>query len=129
MNVHVTQGLLVLITGLLAANLLVGEPLIASGQAREDPPIHEVLRARQVDLVAANGSVVAQLYTGEDGAGNIRLRSANGEVRVKLGATADGAGLILMNQNTEPAAALSVAATQVALRLTQADRGTRVVSP
>lgn len=129
MNVRVTQGLLVLITGLLAANLLLGQPPILSAQVQAGAPIHDLLRARQVDLIAANGSVVAQLYTGEDGAGNIRLRSANGEVRVKLGATADGAGLILMNQNTEPAASLSVAPTQVALRLTQANKGTRVVAP
>jgi uncharacterized protein (DUF58 family) len=129
MNARVTHGLLALIAGLLAANLLAGEPMTLNSQAQAAAPIHDVLRARQVDLVAANGSVVAQLYAGEDGAGNIRLRSGNGEVRVKLGASADGAGLILMNQNTEPAASLSVAPAQVALRLTQADKGTRVVAP
>lgn len=129
MKLGVTQSLLALNAVLLLAHLLAATPAVPSAVAQTAVPVHEVLRARQIDVVAANGQVVAQLYTADDGAGNLRLRSGSGEVRVKLGATADGAGLILMNQNTEPAAWLSVASAQTSLKLTERGKTTRVIAP
>ncbi|MDH4289721.1 MAG: hypothetical protein OEW27_08280 [Aquincola sp.] len=129
MKLGVTQSLLALVALLLLAHLLAATPAVPSAVAQTAAPVHEVLRARRIDLVAAGGQVVAQLYTAEDGAGNLRLRNGSGEVRVKLGATADGAGLILMNQSTEPAAWLSVASAQTSLKLSERGKATRVIAP
>jgi hypothetical protein len=60
-----------------------------------------VLEASGFGLVNDDGTVVGQLYVGDDGSGQIRLRDANGVVRVKLGAGTDGSGLILF-QGGEP---------------------------
>jgi hypothetical protein len=61
-----------------------------------------VLRAQAIELVDKKGQVVAQLHTGEDGGGNLRLRSGDGVVRVKLGGTADGSGFLLFDKEAEP---------------------------
>jgi hypothetical protein len=61
-----------------------------------------VLEASGFDLMNDEGTVVAQLYVGEDGTGQIRLRDASGEVRVKIGAGPEGAGLILFDAQGDP---------------------------
>ena len=98
--------------------LIVGAWLVVAGAspgtaAQTDPA---VVRASGFDLVNADGDVVAQLYLGTDGSGQLRLRDGSGEVRVKLGAADDGSGLVLMDDEPAPAVTAS----------TDAD-GTRIV--
>ena len=50
-------------------------------------PVQDVIRAKLIELVNDNGDVVGQLYLGEGGSGQIRLRNGSGEVRVKLGSS------------------------------------------
>src|SRR5688572_30304977 len=95
MNARFTQTLLALVALLLAANLF--GTVRTAWAARASEPVPDVLRARSIELVAADGKVVAQLHTGEDGSGQLRLRSAGGEVRVKLGPSSGGSSLILMD--------------------------------
>lgn len=129
MQAKLTNVLLTIVAVLLGANLLSGWTPVANADAKESPQTHEVLRARLIELVNSNGQTVGQIYTGDDGAGNLRLRSAQGEIRVKLGATTEGGGLIVMNRKTEPAAWLSVAAEQGTLRLSGPQGATKVITP
>jgi hypothetical protein len=102
MSTRSTRVLLGVNAVLLAALLiyLVGKDAIAIAQPATEAGI---VRAKLFELVAENGQVVAQLHAGEDGGGNLRLRSGSGTVRVKLGATSDGSGLILMDEHANPA--------------------------
>lgn len=85
--------------------------------AATSPPTQEVVRARLIELVSADGRVVAQLHTDQEGGANLRLRDGRGEVRVKLGATGEGAGLILMSGGTEPAVWLQSSRRDGAIRI------------
>jgi len=76
----------------LVAVAWLGITGVQPGGAQDSPG---VLQATGFDLVNDDGVVVAQLYVGEDGTGQVRLRDADGVVRVKLGASSDGSGLIL----------------------------------
>jgi hypothetical protein len=125
-----TQWLLSLIALLLLLLVLMQLGVLpAVARAAPQAPVHDVLRARLVELVSEQGQVVAQLHTAPDGSGNLRLRNGSGEVRVKLGATTDGAGLILMNRDTEPALNLSTAATGPTLVMEERGKPRRVLSP
>ena len=96
------------------------------------PPDPDVVRARELQLVNADGQVVGQLYTGEDGSGQLRLRDASGTVRVKLGVGEDGgSGLVLFNGRPDPAPGVTASAGSQRSRLvvTDADGGRRVVRP
>ena len=126
MTERTTQGLLVVVALLLAAHLLRTGPDVPPAQAQEVAP---VLRAQAIELVNAQGLVVGQLYSGDDGAGNIRLRSGDGTVRVKLGATPDGAGLLLLDRNVEPAVTLGAGAGGTSLTLAEEGRRSRVIRP
>ena len=126
MKERTTQGLLAAIVVLLAAHLVRGTPSVPLARAQEVVP---VLRAQAIELVNAQGLVVGQLYTGDDGAGNIRLRSAEGTVRVKLGASADGSGLLLLDRNVEPAVVLGSSDQGTSLTLAQEGRKSRVIRP
>lgn len=75
------------------------------------------LEASGFNLVNDEGTVVGQLYVGEDGSGQIRLRDADGVVRVKLGAGTDGAGLILF-QGGEPEPGVSAVVDEDGTKLT-----------
>jgi hypothetical protein len=79
------------------------------------------LQASGFDLVNDEGVVVAQLYVGVDGTGQIRLRDASGEVRVKLGAGPDGSGLILFNAEGEPVPGVSATTDERGTKLTLVD--------
>jgi hypothetical protein len=95
---------------LLAGNFLLALTLLwSTAQSQTPSPVHDVLRAKLIELVNDNGDVVGQLYLGEGGSGQIRLRNASGEVRVKLGRSNDGtgAGLVMMDAATGPAIVLS----------------------
>lgn len=94
---------------LIAGNVILALVLMwTSAQSQTPAPVQDVIRAKLIELVNDNGDVVGQLYLGEGGSGQIRLRNGNGEVRVKLGPSNDGtgAGLILMDERTEPAVQL-----------------------
>ncbi len=126
MTERTTQGLLVVVALLLAAHLVRTGPDVPLAGAQEVAP---VLRAQAIELVNARGVVVGQLYTGDDGSGNIRLRSADGTVRVKLGATADGSGLLLLDRDVEPAVTLGSSAAGTSLTLAEQGRKSRVIRP
>lgn len=120
--------LLALVAVLLSADLLVRLAPDAHAQAGV-PPVHDVLRARLIELVSPQGQVVGQLHTAEDGGANLRLRSGQGEVRVKLGATAEGAGLVLLDRHTEPALQLHAAPAGPAITLEERGKARRVLAP
>jgi hypothetical protein len=129
MNVRITQGLLAIVALLLATNLVApfGTPGTASAQSSAQVP--DVLRARLIELVAPDGKVVAQLHAGEDGSGQLRLRSAGGEVRVKLGPSSSGSSLILMDANTEPAVWLATNRDGTSITLAEAGKEKLVLAP
>ena len=129
MNGRVTQVLLATVALLLCGNLAVEVGLLRTASAQSSTQVPDVLRARLFELEAADGKVVAQLYTGDDGSGQLRLRSAEGEVRVKLGPSADGSALILMDENTEPAVWLAANRRGTTITLAQAGREKRVIAP
>jgi hypothetical protein len=129
MNARTTQILLTIIAMLLALHLAYLMGFVSVAKAQAPGHVQEVLRARLIELVSANGQVVAQLHPGEDGGGNLRLRNGNGEVRVKLGSISDGAGLILMDDRTEPAIDLSVSSAGTSLVLAQQGKEKRTLVP
>jgi hypothetical protein len=129
MNTRATHILLTAIATLLALHLLYITGLVPQAEAQVPAQVHEVLRAKLIELVSANGQVVEQLYPGEDGGGNLRLRNGSGTVRVKLGATPDGAGLILMDNRTEPAVQLSSSSAGTSLVLAQQGKEKRTLVP
>lgn len=89
-----------------------------------------VVRAQAIELVDGQGNVRAQLFLGEDGSGNMRLRDAKGEVRVKLGTSVEGGtGLLLLDKNTEPAVQIGTDKTGTRLTLTGLDKKQRVITP
>ena len=132
-----THLLLSGIAALLAANLgyqfldddsTAPTPVVATNDATATE-IHDVLRAKLIELVDENGQPKAQLYLGEDGAGNLRLRDPSGEVRVKLGATEEGAGLLLLDGDVEPAVQLGADSAGTRLRLAQKGKAATVIAP
>ena len=129
MRDRITQSLLAAIVVLLVFHLFRSVEVMSTAQAQEVAQTPDVLRARSIELVGANGKVVAQLYVGEDGGGNVRLRSADGTVRVKLGATDNGSGLLLLDRDTEPAVTLGTNATGTSMTLAQKGKAKRVITP
>jgi hypothetical protein len=125
MKERTTQALLALTAVLLAAQLV--RP--AAGSADEAGSVPAVLRAQAIELIDKQGRVVAQLYLGEDGGGNLRLRSGDGTVRVKLGATADGSGLLLLDKDTEPAVVLAADKSGTSVTLAEKGMQKRVLKP
>jgi hypothetical protein len=123
MTDRTTKALLAAVVALLSAHLVRSTP---SAPAQEVAP---VVRAQAIELVNAQGLVVAQLYTGDDGGGNLRLRNGEGLVRVKLGATADGSGLLLLDRDVEPAVMLGAGDDGTSLTLAQQGRRSRVIKP
>ncbi len=129
MKERTTQGLLVIVALLLAAHLFRAAPPIprARAQAVTEPPA--VLRAEAFELVDKAGKVVAQIHLGEDGGGNIRLRSGDGTVRVKIGANADGSGLILFDREAEPAVWLAANRAGTSATLAEKGKAKKVIQP
>jgi hypothetical protein len=129
MRERTTQVLLAAVAALLAAHLLRPSPALPAARGQDAGPVSAVLRAHAVELVDKQGKVVAQLHVGEDGGGNLRLRSGDGTVRVKLAGTADGSGLLLFDTEAEPAVWL--AANKAGTRVTLAEKGKakRVIEP
>ena len=128
MKERTTQLLLAAVAVLLAVHLFRAAPPASAG-AEQGGPAPAVLRAQSFEMVNAQGQVIAQLHRGEDGGGNLRLRTGDGTIRVKLGATAEGSSLHLMDNQPEPA--LSLASNKAGTRVTLAQKGKekRVLEP
>jgi hypothetical protein len=129
MNTRLTQVLLALVVVLLAAHLLWSIVIVPGAGIQGNIPVEDIVRARLIELVNAEGEVVGQIYTGEDGSGQIRLRSGEGMIRVKLGAGLDGSGLVLMDGDSEPAVWLAVDEQGTRLTLAQKGKTARVLTP
>lgn len=129
MKERTTQILLAIIAVLLLAHLvrptLVSPP--AEAQPAEQAPA--VVRAQLFELVDKQGQVRAQLYLGEDGGGNLRLREAKGEIRVKLGATTNGGGLLLTDSATEPAIWAVANKEGTTLKIAEKGKPERIIKP
>ena len=126
MSSRVSQSLLAVIAILLAAHLFPRSGRLAGAEAA---PVHDVVRARSIEILAPDGQIVAQIHTAADGAGQIRLRSGSGEVRVKLGASSDGSALVLLDGDTEPALWLATDRAGSRISLAQKGKETRVLAP
>jgi len=124
-----TQGLLVIIAALLAANLFQSAPGLPVARAQGAAQAPSVLRAEGFELVDKTGRVAAQLFLGEDGGGNLRLRSGDGMVRVKLGATPDGSGLILFDKEAEPSVWLAANKSGTSATLAEKGKEKKVLKP
>jgi len=114
-----TRIMLGMVILLLTALLLRDVPSAASAaQAPRGGEPAGVVRATAFELVDERGQVRAQVFLGEDGGGNIRLRDRTGNVRVKLGASTGGdTGLLLFDQTVEPAVQLVTSPSGTSLML------------
>ena len=129
MKERLTQALLAAAVVLLAVQLFRSGSGDSGALAEGDDQVPAVLRARLIELVNEENRVVAQLYPGKDGGGNLRLRNGAGIIRVKLGATDDGAGLLLVDEDVEPAVQLSTKQSKTSLTLTEKGKAKRVFKP
>lgn len=128
MKERTTQILLAIIAVLLAAHF-VRPARFSSSASPQGEKIPAVLRAQSIELVDKQGQARAQLFLGEDGSGNLRLRDGSGTVRVKLGATPTGAGLILFDQDVEPAIWASTEKSSTSLKLAEKGKEQRILKP
>jgi hypothetical protein len=128
MKEKTTQALLAIIALLLLAHLVRPTHFFHEVQAAKEQ-VPAVLRAQAIELVNKQGQVVAQLFLGEDGSGNLRLRDASGTVRAKLGATAQGAGLLLLDKDVEPALWLTSNESGTSLTLAEKGKDKKVFKP
>lgn len=129
MKERTTQVLLIAVCVLLAAHLIRPIVMPVFAQKGDGGPVSEVLRARSIELVNQEGKVVAQLHVGDDGGGNIRLRSGNGMVRAKFGATAEGSGLLLFDTEAEPSVCLRAGKAGTSVTLAEKGKEQRVFAP
>jgi hypothetical protein len=121
-----TAPLFLLATAANAAILLASWAHPHRSDSGRDP---QVIRAQLIELVDAKGTVRGQLYLGEDGSGQMRLRDAEGNVAVKLGGLRDGGGaLLLMDPSVEPAITLAAADSGPSITL-RGGEGSRVLKP
>jgi hypothetical protein len=114
-----------------AALLALSVALWARAGVPPSQEIPTVIRAQRLQLVDERGQVRAELFLGQDGSGNLRLRDRTGNVRVKLGTSAEArTGLLLLDDRVEPAVELYVDRKQGAsLGLTGQDGKKRVLAP
>jgi hypothetical protein len=129
MKERTTQVFLAVVGVLLLAHLFRPAPVLSSAPAGEAGTVPAVLRAQEIQLVNQQGLVLAQLYAGADGGGNLRLRSGEGTIRVKLGGTTDGSGLLLMDKEAEPAVWLATGKSGTSITLAEKGKEKRVLKP
>ena len=127
-----SRRIMFLVTALnvaLGAGLWLG--VLGATPGGAGPVPQDVVRASEFQLVNDDGAVVAQLYLGEDGSGNVRLRDTSGTVRVKLGVDVDGSGLILFDGEDDPEPGVWAASDDKGTRITLAEDGEkdRVLKP
>jgi hypothetical protein len=117
---------IVLLSALLTRDVLQG-PTVMAQDANQISP---VVRARGFELVDERGQVRAQIYLGEDGGGNIRLRDVTGAVRIKLGASTQGyTGLLVLDEAVNPAIQIVTDKSGTSLSLTEKGKEKRVIRP
>jgi hypothetical protein len=129
MKEHTTQILLAAIALLLLAYLVRPALTPFPTQAQQVEKVPAVIRAQAIELVDKKGQVVGQLHVGEDGGGNLRLRSGDGTVRVKLAGTTDGSGLLLLDKEAEPALWLVTNKSGTSVTLAEKGKQKRVIKP
>jgi hypothetical protein len=129
MRPWITPALLALNAALLAVHVVRSLDLVPPALAESPASASEVVRAKLIELVSNDGAVIAQLYPGEDGGGQLRLRNGEGMVGVKLGATKDGSALILMDREAEPAVWLAADSAGTRVRLAEQGKSPRVLAP
>jgi hypothetical protein len=131
MKERATQFLLATVALLLLAHLVRPSLNISTAQAQQQQveKTPAVVRAQAIELVDKKGQVVGQLHVGEDGGGNLRLRSGDGTVRVKLAGTADGSGLLLCDKEAEPAVWLATNKSGTSVTLAERGKQKRVIKP
>ncbi|HXG65368.1 MAG TPA: hypothetical protein VNO70_09680 [Blastocatellia bacterium] len=129
MRERTTQLLLAAVAILLLAHLARPAFTPSPAQAQQVEKIPEVIRGQAIELVDKKGQVVAQLHVGEDGGGNLRLRSGDGMVRVKLAGTGDGSGLLLFDKEAEPAVWLAANKSGTSVTLAEKGKEKRVIRP
>jgi len=129
MKDRTTHILLAAIAILLLAHILRPAPNSSSAQTSQVERVQAVVRAQAIELVDKKGQVVGQLHVGEDGGGNLRLRSGDGMVRVKLGGTADGSGMLLFDKEAEPAVWLAVNKSGTSATPAEKGKEKRVIRP
>jgi hypothetical protein len=130
MNSRTTQAMLavviLLLLALLARDVLKGSTVMAQDANQISP----VVRARGFELVDERGQVRAQIYLGDDGGGNIRLRDATGVVRIKLGASTQGyTGLLVLDEEVNPAIHIVTDKSGTSLSLAEKGKEKRVIRP
>ena len=109
--------------GLLIAGAALLVCVATALESAQPASVPEVLRARAIELVDAEGRVRAQLQVEDTGEVVFRLRDASGTIRVKLGAAEDGSGLLLLDERTEPG--VQILAKESGTSLTLADGAER----
>jgi hypothetical protein len=130
MKERTTQTLLAAVILLLSALLVRDFLSDFRAQAQEKNQPAPVLRARSFELVDERGQVRAQMFLGQDGGGNIRLRDTTGNVRVKLGASTQGStGLLLFDEEVNPAVEVITNKTGTILSLSEKGKEKRVIKP
>lgn len=129
MKERTTQLLLAMVVILLIVQLFQGASPVSAVHADESAVERSVVRAQAFELLDKQGKVVAQIHVGEDGGGNIRLRSGDGMVRVKLGASMDGSGLILFATEASPAVHLAANKSGTSATLAEKGKEKRVIQP
>lgn len=127
MKERTTQLLLAMVVILLLAHFFRGASAVST--VHTDEVERSVVRAQAFELVDKQGKVVAQMHVGEDGGGNIRLRSGDGMVRVKLGASTDGSGLILFDTEASPAVHLATNKSGTSAMLAEKGKENRIIQP
>ena len=127
MKERTTQLILVLIAGLLAANLFRSSPAVAVAQSAQAVP--DILRAKMIELVDEKGQARAQLKVEPDGEVVFRLRDRSGTIRVKLAASESGAGLLLLDDATEPAVHLLAKPGSTSMTLAEKGKQKRTIAP
>jgi hypothetical protein len=114
---------------LAAAVIVLSQSVWDKPVMAESVQVPKVIRAEAIELVDGRGQVRAQIHLGEDGGGNLRLRSGDGMVRVKLGATADGSGLLLFDKEAEPGVSLATNKAGTTVTLAEKGKEKRVIKP
>ena len=130
MKGRTTQAMLGVVIVLLLAQLTRDVLQGATVMAQDANQVNPVVRARGFELVDERGQVRAQMYVGEDGGGNIRLRDATGVVRIKLGASTQGyTGLLVLDEAVNPAIHIVTDKSGTSLSLAENGKEKRVIRP